>query len=55
MCDPEDIPRLVDYLLARAEDGARGVRGMLTFTPCDLWPFLHNRTRAWPSKLLLII
>lgn len=43
-CRPREQAKLLDYFLNQTSRGSEFAHGMMTLTPCDLWPFLRGRT-----------
>ncbi len=54
--DPPTCPKLeqevlLDYWIKQAAAGSTTASGLLTMTPCDLWPYLSGRT-MWYAVVL---
>eukprot|EP00884_Botryococcus_braunii_P012833 jgi/Botrbrau1/21550/Bobra.174_2s0051.1 len=43
-CRPREQAKLLDYFLNETIKGSAFAEGMMTLTPCDLWPFIRGRT-----------
>lgn len=43
-CRPREQAKLLQYFLNETRKGSAFAEGMMTLTPCDLWPFIRGRT-----------